>query len=210
MGNIILSDELKNNVENLTPDLKTKSGIKKNILLTGDKKSVAINIANELKFDELYSELLPQNKVEIVSILSVIAILGVYNNVMMIKDNYSSTNSEPMDYMKENIQEGDTIVFANLGGGFVAAIHFVDNQVYFYNADNWGVEEAYKAFGPNYETCVTKDFIEDCSERVWVIDVPNGSVYEDLFGDKDYNKVSEEEFFTKYHDYSYKITLIEK
>ena len=66
MGNIILSDELKNNVENLTPDLKTKSGIKKNILLTGDKKSVAINIANELKFDEFYSELLPQNKVEIV------------------------------------------------------------------------------------------------------------------------------------------------
>lgn len=66
MGNIILSDELKNNVENLTSDLKTKSGIKKNILLTGDKKSVAINIANELKFDEIYSELLPQNKVEIV------------------------------------------------------------------------------------------------------------------------------------------------
>lgn len=66
IGNIILSDELKNNVENLTSDLKTKSGIKKNVLLTGDKKSVAINIANKLKFDELYSELLPQNKVEIV------------------------------------------------------------------------------------------------------------------------------------------------
>ena len=129
---------------------------------------------------------------------------------MMIKDNYSSTNSEPMDYMKENIQEGDTIVFANLGGGFVAAIYFEDNQVYFYNADDWGVEEAYKAFGPNYETCVTKDFIENCSNRVWVIDDPNASAYEELFGDKDYNKVSEKEFFTEYHDYSYKITLIEK
>ena len=151
-----------------------------------------------------------KNKVEIVSILSVIAILGVYNNVMMIKNNYSSTNSEPINYIEENIQEGDTIVFANLGGGFVAAIHFVDNQVYFYNSDDWGVEEAYKAFGPNYETCVTKDFIEDCSDRVWVIDDPNGTAYEDLFGDKNYNKVSEEEFFTKYHDYSYKITLIEK
>ena len=66
MGNIILSDELKNNVETLTLDLKNKSGIKKNVLLTGDKKNVAINIANELKFDEIYSELLPQNKVEIV------------------------------------------------------------------------------------------------------------------------------------------------
>ena len=151
-----------------------------------------------------------KNKVEFVTILSVIAILGGYNNIRIIKDNYDSTNYEPMKYIEENIQEGDTIAFSNLGGGFVAAIHFEDNQVYFYNPENWGVEEAYKAFGPNYETCVTKDFVEDCSNRVWVIDDINGSLYEELFKDKDYKKVSEKEYFTKYHDYNYKITLIEK
>ena len=115
-----------------------------------------------------------------------------------------------MKYIEENIQEGDTIAFSNLGGGFVAAIHFVDNQVYFYNPENWGVEEAYKAFGPNYETCVTKDFVQDCSNRVWVIDDINESIYEELFKDNNYKKVKEKEFFTKYHDYNYKITLIEK
>lgn len=151
-----------------------------------------------------------KSKVEFVTILSVIAILGGYNNIRIIKDNYDSTNYEPMKYIEENIQKEDTIAFSNLGGGFVAAIHFVDNQVYFYNPENWGVEEAYKAFEPNYETCVTKDFVEDCSNRVWVIDDINGSLYEDLFEDKDYKKVSEKEFFTKYHDYNYKITLIEK
>ena len=151
-----------------------------------------------------------KNKVEFVTILSVIAILGGYNNIRIIKDNYDSTNYEPMKYIEKNIQEGDTIAFSNLGGGFVAAIHFEDNQVYFYNPENWGVEEAYKAFGPNYETCVTKDFVEDCSNRVWVIDDINGSLYEELFKDKDYKKVSEKEYFTKYHDYNYKITLIEK
>lgn len=151
-----------------------------------------------------------KNKVEIVSILAVIAILGVFNNVKMMKDNYSNSNSEPINYIKENIQEGDTIVFPNFGGGFTTAIHFVDNQVYFYNPENWGVEEAYKAFGPNYETCVTKDFVDNCSNRVWVIDDVNGSAYEELFEDTDYTKVSEKEFFTKYHDYNYKIILIEK
>lgn len=151
-----------------------------------------------------------QNKIEIISILSVIAVLGVYNNIVMMKDNYDYSNQEPIKYLKENIQEGDTIAFSNLGGGFVAAIHFVDNQVYFYNPENWGVEEAYKAFGPNYETCVTEDFVDNCSNRVWVIDDPNGSFYEDLFKSKDYNKVSEKEFFTKYHDYSYKVILLEK
>lgn len=150
------------------------------------------------------------NKAEIITILSVIVMLGTYNNVKLIKDNYDSSNYEPMNYIKENIQDGDTITFSNLGGGFVAAIHFADNQVYFYNPENWGVEEAYKAFGPNYETCVTKDFIENCSNRVWVIDNIDGSTFEELFKDKNYKKVSEKEFFTKYHDYNYKITLIEK
>ena len=151
-----------------------------------------------------------QNKIEIISILSVIAILGVYNNIIMMKDNYDYSNQEPIKYLNENVQDGDTIAFSNLGGGFVAAIHFVDNQVYFYNPENWGVEEAYKAFGPNYETCVTENFVDNCSNRVWVIDDPNGSFYEDVFESKEYNKVSEKEFFTKYHDYSYKIILLEK
>ena len=151
-----------------------------------------------------------QNKIEIISILSVIAILGVYNNIIMMKDNYDYSNQEPIKYLNENVQDGDTIAFSNLGGGFVAAIHFVDNQVYFYNPENWGVEEAYKAFGPNYETCVTENFVDNCSNRVWVIDDPNGSFYEDVFESKEYNKVSEKEFFTKYHYYRYKIILLEK
>lgn len=151
-----------------------------------------------------------QNKIEVISILSVIAVLGVYNNIVMMKDNYDYSNQEPIKYIKENMQEGDTIAFSNLGGGFVAAIHFVDNKVYFYNPENWGVEEAYKAFGPNYETCVTEDFVDNCSNRVWVIDDHNGSFYEDLFESKDYKKVSEKEFFTKYHDYNYKVILLEK
>lgn len=151
-----------------------------------------------------------KNKTEIVSILAVIAILGIFNNVKMMKDNYSNSNFEPINYIKENIQDGDTIAFPNFGGGFTTAIHFIDNQVYFYNPENWGVEEAYKAFGPNYETCVTKDFVDNCSNRVWVIDNTNGSAYEELFKDTDYNKVSEKEFFTKYHDYNYKIILLEK
>lgn len=151
-----------------------------------------------------------KNKVTIVSILTVIAILGIFNNVRMIKENYSSTNTEPMDYMKENIQEGDTIVTKSVGSGFVAAIHFEENQVYFYNEENWGVEEAYKAFGPNYETCVTDEFIEKCSNRIWVVDDAYGSAAEDIFEDTEYKTVSERKFFTEYHDYTYKITLVEK
>ena len=151
-----------------------------------------------------------QNKIEIISVLAVIAILGIYNNIVMMKDNYDYSNQEPIKYLNENVKEGDTIVYADFGGGSVAAVQFADNQVYFYNADNWGVEEAYKAFGPNYEVEVTKDFIKNCSNRVWFVDNVYNSVTDEVFEETGYNKISEKNFFTKYHDYSYKIILLEK
>ena len=151
-----------------------------------------------------------ENRIEIVAILSVIAILGVYNNIVMMKDNYDYSNQEPIKYLNENVKEGDTIVYADFGGGSVVAVQFADNQVYFYNADNWGVEEAYKAFGPNYDTVVNKDFAKKCSNRVWIIDDSDEKFYEDLFKGEGYNKVSEKEYSTKYHGYNYKIMLIEK
>lgn len=82
--------------------------------------------------------------------------------------------------------------------------------MYFYNEENWGVEEAYKAFAPNYSTVITKEFLEDCSERVWVVDETWGNAVQKIFEDTDYEKVSEKEFYTQYHDYSYRITLMEK
>lgn len=153
-----------------------------------------------------------KNNVEIVTILAVIIILGIYKNVNMLKDNYYEENFKPIEYIQENIQEGDTIVYtdSDFGGGSVAAAHFEDNQVYFYNDDNWGVEEAYKAFGPNYETYTTKDFIDKCSERVWFVEGVYNNEVEVVFEDTDYKKVSEEQFYTKYHDYNYKITLMQK
>lgn len=153
-----------------------------------------------------------KSKVAVVSILSVIAILGVFYNSWMVIDNYSSSNEEVLRYIEENIKPEDTVVYSDCGVGSVAANHCLESQVYFYNGDDWGVQEAYKAFGPNYETVVTKDFMNNISsDRIWVIDNAWGSAANDLFGDETkYKKISEEKFYTDYHDYGWGITLIEK
>ena len=62
-GHIVISDVIKENSKCAISELK-KNGVKQTVMLTGDSKSVAENVANELKVDEVYSELLPQNKVE--------------------------------------------------------------------------------------------------------------------------------------------------
>ena len=64
-GHIVISDELKPSSFDALSKLK-KLGIKKAVMLTGDIKKVGEAIGKELMFDEIYSELLPDNKVQIV------------------------------------------------------------------------------------------------------------------------------------------------
>lgn len=61
-GNIIISDEIKENVKEAIVELKNV-GIKKTVMLTGDSKEVAEKVANDIGIDEIYSELLPSDKV---------------------------------------------------------------------------------------------------------------------------------------------------
>lgn len=61
-GSIVISDKLKSGAKKAVADLK-KVGIKKLVMLTGDAKKVAEHVARELSLDEVYSELLPADKV---------------------------------------------------------------------------------------------------------------------------------------------------
>ena len=61
-GHIVISDVIKQNSEKTLEELKMIN-IQKNVMLTGDSKLVAENVAKKLKLDEYYAELLPEDKV---------------------------------------------------------------------------------------------------------------------------------------------------
>ena len=61
-GHILISDKLKPHAKEAIRDLK-KAGITKTVMLTGDMKRVADKVAAELGIEEVYSELLPVDKV---------------------------------------------------------------------------------------------------------------------------------------------------
>lgn len=64
-GTVVISDKIKEGSEKTVKELK-KQGIKKTVMLTGDTKKVALNMATELSVDEVYAGLLPADKVNIV------------------------------------------------------------------------------------------------------------------------------------------------
>lgn len=63
VGYLVISDQIKIDTLNSIKDFYNL-GIKKIIMLTGDKKTVAKNIAEQLNISEFYSNLLPQEKVQ--------------------------------------------------------------------------------------------------------------------------------------------------
>ncbi|BES63791.1 heavy metal translocating P-type ATPase [Gottschalkiaceae bacterium SANA] len=67
-GAIQIADEIKPGIENLVINLKA-SGAKEVIMLTGDQKQLAEKVADTLKIDRVFSELLPQDKMNHVEAL---------------------------------------------------------------------------------------------------------------------------------------------
>ena len=62
-GYIVISDEIKEDSKKAIDDLK-KNNIKQTVMLTGDRKDVGESVAKEIGIDKVYTELLPDGKVE--------------------------------------------------------------------------------------------------------------------------------------------------
>lgn len=67
-GHIVIADIVKPNSKEAIRQLKA-AGVRKTVMLTGDAKKVADQVAASLGLDEVYSELLPADKVEKVEAL---------------------------------------------------------------------------------------------------------------------------------------------
>lgn len=64
LGCIVIEDEIKDNSIISIRNLK-KNGIKKTVMLTGDRKSIGKKVSDMLGLDECFAELLPEDKVNI-------------------------------------------------------------------------------------------------------------------------------------------------
>ena len=65
VGYILIADTIKEDSKNAINELK-KNNVKQTVMLTGDRKQVGEAVSKELGLDKVYTELLPDEKVEIV------------------------------------------------------------------------------------------------------------------------------------------------
>ncbi len=65
MGHIVISDEIKTESAEAVKELRD-TGVRKTVMLTGDIQAVGESVAKELRLDEVYTQLLPDDKVNCV------------------------------------------------------------------------------------------------------------------------------------------------
>lgn len=139
----------------------------------------------------------------------IIIVSACITNIALIKINYDNSNKLPINYVQANIEDDDIILIDNRGSGFVISQYFPNNKLYFWDIENWNVDEAYKAFG---NTIHNLDSLQNYKGRIWIISDNSNTlnrVIENLGIDN--IQVLDNQFFdTKYKLYRYDISLIQK
>ena len=82
---------------------------------------------------------------------------------------------------------------------------------YFYDAEQWHVEEAYKAYGPNMQIVYDLDFLNDYTGRIWFVNAGTHNIYEQA--NEKYEGMEllkQAKFSVKYKLYQYTFSLVNK
>ena len=151
------------------------------------------------------------NKLIIGIICGAIVIMSCNNLIENVEANYDKSNNEPIEYLKENLQDGDIMMYADMGNGGVVATKLDNTKQYFVNLGHWSIEEAYKAYAPQMGVVTTPEEAEQQSKgRIFIIDTGDLKLYNEIKNDNKYKTVSIKKFEAKYHNYTYNMFILEK
>lgn len=154
-----------------------------------------------------------KNYIRVTVICLVILVMSCCSNAINIKQSYSKGNRDFINYLNEEIQKDDIIVYSNAINGAVITTEISqikENTSYFYNKEKWGVQESYKAFNMQIKDTL-EEILENYSGRIWLVESGNmHELLEEISEKYQITQIEEKQFVNKYRDYSYTIELIEK
>lgn len=98
-GHIVIADKMKPHAKEAITELK-KNGVKQTVMLTGDVRRVADQVAKDLGIDRVYSELLPGDKVA---------------KVEELLESYKGNKKEKVAFVGDGINDAPVLSRADIG-----------------------------------------------------------------------------------------------
>ena len=101
LGHIVISDEIKPSSADAIREMK-QNGVVKTVMLTGDIASMADSVAKEVGIDEVYSELLPEDKV-------------THVEKLIEEKNATASSKASLAFVGDGINDAPVLAIADIG-----------------------------------------------------------------------------------------------
>ena len=156
-----------------------------------------------------------RSRLIVVAFCTVYLALAIVNQTLLISDDYSETNQEPLTYFEQRVQEVDMIVSSDIGFEGVTAVVYPEVTQYYldWQKGNWG--EAYRVYAPALVSVkVWESIIPDFHGRIMLIGTTtNGSLpravndFTTKFGA---TLIESQTFFRPYERLYFTVAILEK
>ena len=151
------------------------------------------------------------NKYRVIAFCIITVIISTFSNIGLIKENYDVRNNIFLSYLQENVKEDDIILYSDAISGAVVTM-YTNNKSYFYDKNNWNVEEAYKAYAPYMKIVYSIDELINTYEgRIVIVEGGDSSELLNSIEAMDDNCkiISREVFETGYKGNTFTIEIVE-
>ncbi|MBR1376423.1 MAG: glycosyltransferase family 39 protein [Bacilli bacterium] len=153
------------------------------------------------------------NKYVVACILLCIFLLSSYSMKINIEEAYDEFNDDHINYVLENIKDNDIIIYSDMSATALTTRLYQNRDIvsYFYNKDNWGIHEAYKAFEPYmYVADDLESILDNYHGRIWIVESNTNELQDKLIEEYGVKPIEYKEFYQKYKSLPYTIELVEK
>ncbi len=106
-GHIVINDKIKDDSQQAISELKAL-GVKRTVMLTGDRREMAADVAAKLGLSEYHAELLPTDKVKYFDD-------SRYNDITLLRHNDNKAGSETVAFVGDGINDAPVLARADVG-----------------------------------------------------------------------------------------------
>jgi len=151
-------------------------------------------------------------KQKIISSIIVIIIisLSIYNNIIVIGENYNKSNGEEVQYIKNIYKDEDIIIYNDIFHGTNIFVQIPEYNWYLEHIDPEKNITPYENFSPPLKITFEEEFLKNYKGRIIIIDHEELEWYNNINEKYNLKEIERKQFKSNYRGIVYQIILVEK
>lgn len=155
------------------------------------------------------SEKKHQKVISLIVVL-IILILGIYNNVIIVKETYKPVNGTEVEYVKSQYQDNTIILYKDIYHATNIFVQMPEYNWYLYNIDEKHDLQPFENFSPPLKIIFEESDLQNYKGRIILIDHEGLEWYNEMVEKYKLKEIARNRIRTTYRGSDYQIITVEK